>query len=188
MMVVVVGCNAPKPIPTINNEQSGGTLIDPPKTITTVKPFTNQFGKPEYLSDLKGKVALIFFGYTNCPDVCPTTISEFKFIKNQLEAQANQVAFVFISVDPQRDTPEVLERFISGFDPSFIAWTTDEGTLQALAKEFYTSFGVVDAMGMVEHGSRTYLLDKAGQWRIAYPIGTSVKVVADDIRTWLNKS
>ncbi len=184
VILSLVGCNA---IPSGNNEQSVGTVMDPPKAIVLDKPFTNQLGKPAYLSDYKGRMALIFFGYTNCPDVCPVTVSDFTRIKALLGSQADQVAFIFISVDPKRDTPEVLARYLGTFDPSFVGLRTDAETLQTLAKAFYTTFGVDDAKGLVEHGSRTYLLDTKGLWRVSYPLGTPVKAIADDIKAWLSK-
>lgn len=184
LITLLTGCNAAKPV---NNEQSGGTLIDPPKAITTDKPFTSQFDKPLYLSDFRGRVALIFFGYTSCPDVCPITMSDFTRIRTILGGAAADVSFIFISVDPKRDTPDVLRTYLAAFDPSFVGLRTDEATLQALAKDFYTTFGAEDDKGLVEHGSRSYLIDTKGLWRVSYPLGTPVQAVADDIQGWLAK-
>jgi protein SCO1/2 len=164
-----------------------GLSVDPPKTITTGKPFTDQFGNSVLLSDFRSKVVLLFFGYTNCPDVCPATVSSFSQIKNVLGPDAAQVAFVFITVDPNRDTPETLRRYMGAFDSSFVGLTTDLPTLTALNKTFNAAFSPPDDKGLVIHGNRTYLLDRNGLWRVSYPIGTSVKDLASEIRYWLGK-
>ena len=128
---------------------------------------------------------MIFFGYTHCPDVCPVTLSEFKQIKQQLRDKASGVEFVFITVDPERDTPDVLARYVPSFDPSFIGLTGSAAELQSV----YKSYGVYaqkqedDGQGnySMDHTARTYLVDQQGNWRLTYPFGIEVSQVVDDL-------
>src|SRR5258706_13246638 len=92
--------------------ESAGTVIDPPRQLKDFT-LTNQAGKPMKLSDLRGQMALVFFVYTNCPNVCPVAVATFTQIRTALGDKASKVAFVFISVDGKRDTPEYLTRFLS---------------------------------------------------------------------------
>jgi protein SCO1/2 len=101
-------------------------------------------------SDQKGKVALIFFGYTNCPDVCPTTLTQFKKIRAQLGKSADRVEFVLITVDPQRDTPDRLRDYLAGFDPTFIGLT---GSLPDLRRHT-RAFTICPGLATPHHTTR----------------------------------
>jgi protein SCO1/2 len=168
-----------------NTGNTVGTVMEPPKAISAEKPFTDHTGRSVLLSDFRGKTVLLFFGYTNCPDVCPTTMADFTQVKTILGAQASQVVFIFITVDPARDTPEVLKRYVNVFDPAFIGLTADLETLTAVNKEFYGSFTPPDAKGLVTHGSRSYLLDSKGLWRVSFPLGTPAEDMARAVQKWL---
>lgn len=161
-----------------------GNLIDPPATAADFA-LTDQHGKIFRLSEQRGKVVLIFFGYVNCPDVCPVTLSEYKQIKKQLERQADQVAFVFITVDPERDTQERLAAYMANFDPAFIGLTADRATLERVWKDYgvYAERrDVGSASGyLIDHTARIYTIDKAGHWRINYPFGMEVNKIARDV-------
>src|SRR5258706_2822356 len=118
LLSLMTACGSPQNSPA----ESAGTVLYPPRQLQDFT-LTNQAGKPMKLSDLRGQIALVFFGYTNCPDVCPIVVSNFTQIKAALGDKASKVAFVFISVDGKHDTPEVLTRWLGAFDPTFIGLT-----------------------------------------------------------------
>ncbi len=122
-----------------------------------------------HLKDYRGKVVLIYFGYTFCPDACPTTLVDLKQIMKQLGQQADQVQTVFISFDPERDTPERLKEFITHFDPSFVGLTGSESAIKKVAKQYgirYFREKVESAGGyFFAHTDYTFLVDKQGRLR-----------------------
>jgi protein SCO1/2 len=161
-----------------------GSLIDPPVPAADFT-LTDQNGLPYRLSDQQGKVVLIFFGYTHCPDVCPATLSEFKQVKSALGSQAQDVEFVFITVDPERDTPETLKAHLAIFDPSFIGLTGTETELGPVWKDYGVYHEKKDtgsAAGyLVNHSAITYAIDKQGNWRLTYPFGMETQKLVDDV-------
>ncbi|MFC2025679.1 SCO family protein [Chloroflexota bacterium] len=161
-----------------------GSLIDPPVPASDFD-LIDQNQDSFRLSDQKGKVVLIFFGYTNCPDVCPVTLSEFKQIKNKLGDSANEVRFVYITVDPERDTTERMRLYISNFDPSFIGLTSDRETLEEVWKDYgvyQTRQDLGSAAGyLIDHTARIYAIDKDGNWRLTYPFGMEIEKLVEDI-------
>lgn len=162
-----------------------GTALDPPRQLTDFT-LTSQSGAPLRLSDLRGKYVLLFFGYSHCPDVCPTTLSDFVLAKRGLSTLASQVRFVFVSVDGARDTPPVLTRFLSSFDPSFVGLQGDDVTLGQIGKEYGLFYQREQVAGtsqpyMVTHSSSSYLIDRAGRLRMVYHFGTPPKLIASDI-------
>ncbi len=166
-----------------------GVLIDPPAPATDFE-LIDQNGQPFRLSEQRGDVVLIFFGYTNCPDVCPVTLSEYKRIKEELGEQAGRVRFVFITVDPERDTTERLKGYVESFDPSFIGLTGDSESLEQVFKAYgvyYERRDVGSAAGyLVDHTARTYLIDPQGNWRLNYPFGMETSKISADIQHLLN--
>jgi protein SCO1/2 len=161
-----------------------GVLIDPPAPAADFT-LTDHNGQPYRLSDQREKVVLIFFGYTNCPDVCPITLSEYKKIKAILGEQASKISFVFITVDPERDSPERLAAYVPGFDPQFLGLTGERSALE----EIWKNYGVYverrdvgSASGyLVDHSARIYLIDIQGNWRLNYPFGMEPEKIAQDI-------
>jgi protein SCO1/2 len=163
-----------------------GSTVDPPVAVPDWT-LTDQNGQPFRLSDQKGKVVLLFFGYTQCPDVCPTTLATWRRVHEALGDDAQQVRFVFVTVDPERDTPERLGRHVGAFNPDFVALTGSPEELEAV----YEVFGVVhekdassaSAAGyLVNHTATTFALDPAGQWRLRLTYGTAAEDIAHDIR------
>jgi protein SCO1/2 len=138
------------------------------------------------------KIVLLFFGYTSCPDVCPTTLADMKRVKADLGDRAGLVEFVFITVDPLRDSPERMQAYASGFDPQFIGLSGAESDLLPV----WQGYGVfrqvqesTSAAGyLVDHSSRIYLIDTANQLRATYPYGTPVEDLAADIRFLLKEN
>jgi protein SCO1/2 len=147
-------------------------------------------GQPFRATDLEGKVALLFWGYTYCPDVCPTTLGEFKRVKAELGARAEDVRFVMITVDPERDTPDRLSRYVASFDPSFIGLWGDPAAIQQLAERYgivAEKRAVADSSAgyLVDHTAMAFLVDKQGLLRAGYPLGVKVEDMAADVRALL---
>jgi protein SCO1/2 len=137
-------------------------------------------------------MALILFGYTHCPDVCPLTMLDYKKIKTELGDNAFQVNFVFISIDGARDTPAVVKTFIDKFDPSFIGLTGDEATLKRMGGDYDLYFArSADPSGstenyLMDHNSNMYLVDQDGKLVALYIYGTEPDVIAQDIQARLS--
>jgi protein SCO1/2 len=167
-----------------------GSLIDPPVPAADFE-LIDQNGIPFRLSDQQGKIVLIFFGYTNCPDVCPVTLSDFITIKKQLGEQADGVEFVFITVDPERDGQEHLRNYLVRFDPEFTGLSGDRAELEGVWKDY----GVYQerketgsAIGyLVDHTARVYAIDKSGNWRLTYPFGMETKKMLQDLKQLLKE-
>ena len=162
-----------------------GSLIDPPVPAADFT-LTDQYNHPFQLSQQRGKVVLIFFGYTNCPDVCPLTLSEFKQVKTQLGEQAGKVEFVFVTVDPERDTQEVLRKHLANFDESFIGLTGSRSELEKV----WHDYGVYQAQqdtgsaggNAVDHTGTIYAIDEKGNWRLTYSFGMEASKLIDDVQ------
>ncbi len=167
------------------NYQYQGVVIDPPAQAADFT-LTDQHGQPFRLSEQRGKVVLIYFGYTNCPDVCPITLSDYKRIKAGLGKQAGQVQFVFITVDPERDTVSRLNTYLVNFDPGFIGLTGDRATLEPVWKAYgvYQQKQDVGSQAgyLVDHTSRIYAIDPQGNWRVNYPFGMETDKIVNDVR------
>ncbi len=167
-----------------------GSVIEPPARAADFT-LTAHDGKSFRLSEQTGKSVVLFFGYTSCPDVCPTTLYNFKKIRAQLTHQADQTRFVFITVDPERDTRERLGAYVTNFDPSFVGLT---GTMNEL-EVVWKNYGVYrakreggTALGyLVDHSSRIYLVDPRGNLRVTYTDDTLADDIARDIRHLLDE-
>ena len=168
-----------------------GTELNPPQS---APDFTliDQHGRPFRLSDQRGKVVLLFFGYTHCPDVCPTTLATWGQVYDALGDDAKRVRFVFITVDPERDTPERLQQHLAAFNPEFIGLTGSLDQLEAIYRAFYVyrekAQGSQSAVGyLVNHTAGTFLIDPEGRWRLRYGFGTPPEDIVEDIRTLLGR-
>lgn len=152
--------------------------------------LTDTTGKPFSLSRLRGKAVILTFGFTNCPDVCPTELLSYKETLAQLGTQAEQVVVVFVSVDPERDTPEQMRKYLALFHPDFIGLTaTGTQDLEAAKKSYritaHKSQIKSDTLYNVDHSAGTYLLDKQGNTVLFEPFGTEPDQIAHDIRLLL---
>lgn len=151
--------------------------------------LTDHNGQPRILASFKGKIVAIFFGYTHCPDVCPTTLSDFAAALKQLGPLADQVQVLFVTVDPQRDTPELLKVFVPAFDPRFLGMTTDAVSLKALAQEYKVIYQKTSVKGddnyLIDHSAGTYVYDADGRLRLLMPYGSSPDLIARDLKTLL---
>lgn len=167
------------------------TVINPPKQLSDFEMPSNT-GEPVALSDFRGKPVLLFFGYTQCPDFCPATLGDFKQVKQQLGDQGDDVAYVFVSVDGERDTPEVIDRYVRNFDPSFVGLQGTSETLQPIAKEFglyaEKNTETETAAGyLINHTVATYLIDQQGQLRTVYPSEATAETFTPDVKALLNE-
>lgn len=161
-----------------------GGEIAPPNPAPALA-LTDQHGQPFDLAAQEGKVVLLFFGYTSCPDVCPTTLSDLLTVSEQLGERADDVTAVFVTVDPARDTPQRLAQYLDFFDPAFIGLTgTDEQI--ARARQGYGVYSRIQestsSLGyLVDHTSALFLIDPDGNYRLTYPYGTDPAVIAADV-------
>ena len=153
--------------------------------------LTDGEGKPFALSSLKGKVVVLSFGYTHCPDICPTELLTYNDTLKQLGDEAKNVAVVFVSVDPDRDTPELMKQYVKQFNPAFIGLTDTQGGNEiALAKQQWRIISAKadiksEKLYNVDHSSGTYLLDKQGNAAYFERFGAEAPQIAADIKKLL---
>ncbi len=151
--------------------------------------LTGTDGKPHSLQSFVGKVTLVFFGFTQCPDVCPTTLAELAQVLRLLGDQASRVQIVMITVDPERDTPEVLSAYVSSFDPRFLGLTgTPEQVKQAAGafRAFYAKVTQANGGYTMDHTASFYLLDAKGDARVLLTNNSGAAAIAHDIQALLH--
>ncbi len=151
--------------------------------------LVDQTGQPRALADFKGKVSVVFFGYTQCPDVCPTTMAELAQVKKSLGAEGERIQGIFVTVDPERDTPEVLKGYMAGFDPSFVALRGTPEQTAAAAKEFKVFFakvpGKTDGSYTMDHTAGSFIFDTAGKVRLFVRYGGGAEALTSDLKALL---
>jgi protein SCO1/2 len=143
------------------------------------------------LSDFKGKVVVVFFGYTQCPDVCPTSLTELVEVKRLLGPQADKLQAVFVTVDPERDTAELLKAYMANFDPSFVAFVPKPEELAQVAKDFKIYFKKVEGKTptsyTMDHSAGSYVYDTQGRLRLYSRYGSGASALAQDIAVLLKQ-
>jgi protein SCO1 len=143
-------------------------------------------GQRRSLADFKGKVTVVFFGFTQCPDVCPTTMLELAQIKKALGADGAKVQGVFISVDPERDTPQVLQAYVNNFSPDFVALRGTLEETKATAKAFKVFYakvpGKTEGSYSIDHTAGSYVFDAKGKIRLFTRYGTGVDALKHDLQ------
>lgn len=146
-------------------------------------------GKTRTLADFKGKVTVVFFGYTQCPDVCPTTMAELAQVKKALGKDGERVQGVFVTVDPARDTPELLKAYMASFDPGFVALRGSADEIAATAKEFKVFYakvpGKTEGSYTMDHTAGSYVFDASGKVRLFVRYGSGADALAADLKTLL---
>jgi protein SCO1 len=150
--------------------------------------------KPRSIKDFAGKVVVLFFGFTQCPDVCPTSMAELAEAKKLLEknnkGDGDKVQGLFITIDPERDTPEVLKAYMGNFDPSFLAMHTTPEKLVAVAKDFKTYYkkvpGRTDTSYSMDHSAGSFVYDTKGKVRLYTRYGSGAEALASDLKLLLN--
>jgi protein SCO1/2 len=165
----VVGCDQQSA--SESEREFAGALV---KTPQPVPDFTlTSADGPVSLSDFAGKYVFIYFGYTFCPDVCPTTLSNLAAVRQELGDDADKIQVIMVSVDPERDTPEALDTYTNYFDPTFIGLTGAKEEIDAVGEPlgvFYSFHeGTVASGYLIDHTARTFMIDPAGNARVAYP-------------------
>jgi protein SCO1/2 len=151
--------------------------------------LTDHNGQIRSLSDFKDKVVVVFFGYTQCPDVCPTSMTELAEIKRLLAHDGDKLQGVFVTVDPARDTTELLKAYMTNFDPSFMAFTPTNEQLAVVAKDYKIYYkrveGKTPTSYSMDHSAGSYVYDTRGHLRLYSRYGMGAKPLAEDIRTLL---
>lgn len=147
-------------------------------------------GQRVTLASFAGKVVVLFLGYTQCPDVCPTTMTELLEVKRLLGARADKLQVVFVSLDPERDTPAVLQAYMANFDPSFVALSGSAEQLQTMAQDFKAYFKKVPGQSpgsyTLDHSAASYVYDPQGRLRLYARYGMGAAALAEDLTQLLN--
>lgn len=181
--LTLVGCSASGP--SFKNTDITGA--DYGKDFT----LTDHNGKTRTLGDFRGKAVVMFFGYTHCPDVCPTTLAELKVVKEQLGEEGKKLQVLFVTVDPERDTPKLLRDYVPAFDPSFLGLYGDAAATARVAKDFRVIYqkvpGKTPDAYTLDHTAGSYVFDPQGRLRLFVRYGNSANLVAD-IQTLLRAS
>ena len=151
--------------------------------------LTDHNGQPRTLADFKGKVVVIFFGFTQCPDVCPTSMSELAQARKLLGADGERLQGLFVSIDPERDTPAIMKQYMASFDPSFLALYAKPDELPDLAKRFKIYYkkvlGSTPDTYTMDHSAGSYIFDPQGKVRLYFRYGSGAQAMADDVKLLL---
>lgn len=151
--------------------------------------LTDHTGVRRTLADYRGKVVVIFFGFTQCPDVCPTTMQEMVEVRRALGKQADDVQMLFVTVDPERDTREVLAQYVPGFDPSFVGLYGTREEIARTAKQFKVFYqkvpGKTETAYTIDHTAGSYVIDKTGQPRLFLKHNQGAAPIVADLRRLL---
>jgi protein SCO1/2 len=143
-------------------------------------------GRRRHLSDFKGKVTVVFFGFTQCPDVCPTTMLELAQVKKALGADGDKVQGVFVTIDPERDTAAVLKAYVGNFSPDFVGLRGDAEQTKAAARQFKVFYakvpGKTDSSYTMDHTAGSYVFDAQGRIRLFSRYGGGAEALAHDLR------
>ena len=199
LFLALAGCSEPPPAPIFHSTDITGAEFG--RSLAGLKDHR---GKPATLADFQGKAVVVFFGYTSCPDVCPTTLARFASVLKQLGAEAERVQVLLVSVDPERDTPEKLAAYMPSFHPSFIGLYGDMPATEAVAKEFKVFFARSKAGAsnghahnhdhgqaqptenyMIDHSTGSYVFDPTGKVRLYVKDDTSVEAIVQDLKLLL---
>ena len=162
-----------------------GTVIQSPDPANNFT-LTGFDSEPVSLEDFRGQAVMLYFGYTFCPDVCPATLVELANASQLLGKDAEKLQVIMVTVDPLRDTPEKLEKYVTHFNPDFLGLTGTEDEIVAAATPFGIYYekqeGSVDTGYLMDHTASVIVVDPEGHLRLIYPFGTSGEDIAEDIR------
>lgn len=177
----IAGCDPSKPTFSSSSKDITGATYGHDFRVT------DQDGKAEALSDFRGKVVMLVFGYTQCPDVCPTVLARAAEVRQKLGPDASRLQVIFLTVDPERDSPSRLKSYVSSFDSSFVAISTSLLQTRQVADEFHVEYRKVAAgeSYTVDHTARAYLFDPGGHLRLTVRYDFSPNQVVSDIRKLL---
>jgi protein SCO1/2 len=151
--------------------------------------LTDHNGKPRTLAEFNGKVVAVFFGFTQCPDACPTTLATLRAVKDKLGADGDKLQVLFVTVDPERDTAPLLGKYVTTFDPSFLGLSGDAEATSRVAKEFKVFYqkvpGKTPETYSIDHTATTYLYDPRGRLRLFVRYGEGVEPIVADVQRLL---
>ena len=151
--------------------------------------LTDHNGQARTLADFKGKAVVVFFGFTQCPDVCPTSMSELAQARQLLGPDGDRLQGLFVSIDPERDTPEVMKAYMANFDPSFLALYAKSDELPELAKRIKIYYkqvpGSTPGSYTMDHSAGSYIFDPQGKVRLYFRYGSGAQAMADDVKLLL---
>lgn len=151
--------------------------------------LTDAAGKRRTLAEFRGKLVVVFFGFAQCPDVCPTTLADLAQVKKRLGSDGERIQVVFITVDPERDSPQVLASYVPAFDPSFIGLTGTSEEIAAAAREFKVFYqkvaGKTETSYTIDHTAGAYVFDREGRVRLFIRHATGAEAIAADLQRLL---
>lgn len=154
--------------------------------------LADQDGQVRTLKDFSGKIVVVFFGFTQCPDVCPTSLAELAQVKKLLGPDGDKLQAILVTVDPERDTPELLKAYMGNFDPTFVALRPTLEQLPQVAKDFKIYYKKVDGQTptsyTMDHSAGSYIFDGKGRIRLYNRYGSGAEALASDIRLLLKNS
>lgn len=169
-----------------------GTTYAEPYPVAANIELKQADGSTFRLSDLRGKVVALFFGYTSCPDVCPTTMAELNQALEKMGDQADQVQVLYVTVDPERDSPERVQQYVSQFNPTFIGLSGSEAELAKVWNDYGVFREIADGTSaagyLVDHTARVTVIDQDGNLRLSFPFDTPVEDVVHDLKLLLRNS
>jgi len=169
-----------------------GTTYTEPYPVAPEIQLTRIENSDFHLSEMRGRVVALFFGYTSCPDICPTTMAELNQALGELGDQADQVQVLFVTVDPERDTPERMQEYVNHFNPDFIGLSGSEADLAKVWNSYGVFREVVEGTSaagyLVNHTARVTLIDQQGNLRVSFPVDTPVEDVVHDLKLLLTPS
>lgn len=173
---------------TVDPSQFKGTLM--PATIPASDfTLTNADGQEVQLSDFQDKIVLLYFGYTFCPDVCPSSLSDLKLVQNKLDESGEKIQVIMVTVDPERDTPEKIAEYVNHFHPTFIGLSGTKEEVDAAGKGYgvyYEKHEGTEATGyLVDHTARIFVIEPDGTYRLSFGFGTPVDDIVSDLRLLL---
>jgi protein SCO1/2 len=181
MLLLLSGCDGAK-LPSPFHASEAGS-----KFAGADFKLTDHNGRARTLTDFRGKVVVLFFGYTHCPDVCPTTLADLAQIMQHLGKDAARVQVLFVTIDPERDTKELLAQYVPAFYPGFLGLYTDAVNTDKIAKTFNVTYGkqVTSTGYNMDHSDSRYLIDTHGRVRLISPYGERTDWLEQDIRLLL---
>jgi protein SCO1/2 len=182
-MTLLVSCGKSKPPTPFQAVDISWRYADEPADFHLTDPN----GKMRRLSDFKGKVVVMFFGYTHCPEICPTTLADLAQVMRLLGKDAEKVQVLFVTLDPERDTPKILAEYVPFFHPSFLGLYGDAQTTAQVAKTFGVNYEKRVAKGsyMLDHSDGTYLIGANGKPVLLSPYNQRAELLVQDIKLLL---
>jgi protein SCO1 len=184
LLFTVAGCGGKPDVPAFKLTDVTGASFG--KSLE----LSDHNGQRRSLADFRGKVVTLFFGFTHCPDVCPTTLVEMASVMKELGSDADRVQVLFVTVDPERDTADVLKRYVPAFHPTFLGLTGSADEIARAAKEFKIFYQKQKLQGggyTMDHSAGTYIIDGEGRLRLFAQYGVGAPALLHDIRLLLKK-